>query len=390
MLCRWWVLDAEICEFYWFSIRSRSVSCSREGAKQSVRHSNWHWRNIGGFCIEKSPNVQAVEAGAGSSSVCDPMQSGKGETLLPFQFSGDNNFEFRSQIFDSDDMEIASATTELSSVLHESIKFDVVGIDLPLAWVLFLSTLLSIEWHNLTSHLFRDMMLVNIHKKPSTITVLQSSLNPFAPAFEVPTQNGASSVDVSPTNGSSPMLRHENGVSGFTKEGLGVLFEQPLNTSNAMVAVTGYEPKDDARICKFYDPSTGKCFKGNSCKFEHVQIMKSKWMMISPRAYGIIIERKIHFTDGTTRDKCPAKMVEIHAKQMILNAHDIIDIIPLCVISVEEFYAYMACEPEEMNPKQLGALMNMPENRAKFKPIQSAPGTCAGGRLFQLQNHQSN
>lgn len=80
--------------------------------------------------------VQAVKESAESSSVCDPMQSRKGGTSprqskLIFRFK--EYFEFSSQIYDSDGMEIASVPKALSSLLHESIEFDVVGIDEPLA-----------------------------------------------------------------------------------------------------------------------------------------------------------------------------------------------------------------------------------------------------------------
>lgn len=178
-------------------------------------------------------------------------------------------------------------------------------------------------------------MLVNIHKKPSTNTVLRPSLNPFADEFQMPTQKDASPViaqstsgpikcnqnavnvamsdnrvaavendfspeaykinqinDVEPNaspsvannataKGGSEKLLNEcipkepsDAVTVLTKKELAELYEEPLNTSNAMVAIMGYDPKDDERICLFYNPRTGKCFKGNNCRFEHVQIMK--------------------------------------------------------------------------------------------------------------------
>lgn len=46
-----------------------------------------------------------------------------------------------------------------------------------------------------------------------------------------------------------------------------ILMEEPLNTSNAMKAVTGYDPKDDKNLCKFTNPVTGEsfCFVSCSC-----------------------------------------------------------------------------------------------------------------------------
>lgn len=65
----------------------------------------------------------------------------------------------------------------------------------------------------------------------------------------------------------------------FTAEQLRELNEEPLNTENAMVAVMGYNPKDDKRICKFYNSKTNDCFKGAHCKYEHVEINKGIFIL---------------------------------------------------------------------------------------------------------------
>lgn len=60
-----------------------------------------------------------------------------------------------------------------------------------------------------------------------------------------------------------------NGMQ-LTQEQLDMLYEEPETmTTNAMRAVYGHDPQDDRRLCPFYDPKTGACWKGNSCKFEH-------------------------------------------------------------------------------------------------------------------------
>lgn len=66
----------------------------------------------------------------------------------------------------------------------------------------------------------------------------------------------------------------------LTTEQLRELNEEPLNTANAMVAVMGYNPKDDKRICKFYNPNTNECFKGAHCKYEHVQKNKGNFSFL--------------------------------------------------------------------------------------------------------------
>lgn len=177
------------------------------------------------------------------------------------------------------------------------------------------------------------MMLVNIIKKPSPTIMHRSSLNPFAAEFQMPaafTQpvysaiesnhkmnsatsdgyvaavenafsleayklnekfddcSGKSSSAATATNCANEKSiigciakARSDGVNELTKEELEELYEEPLNTSNALKAIMGYAPKDDERICRFYDPETGKCFKGNSCQFEHVPALKGIRIMFS-------------------------------------------------------------------------------------------------------------
>lgn len=169
------------------------------------------------------------------------------------------------------------------------------------------------------------MLLVNIHKKPTIIPIFKS-LNPFAEEFQMPAKNVLLSatnenlvvalrndlsletlkpnqtIDVEqkslqsvasnafepkhfanekPLNGCIPKIPF-NGVNHFTKEELEVWHDLPVSITNPMKAIMGYAPTDDERICKFYNPKTGKCFKGNNCSFEHVQIMKGKQTIAIP------------------------------------------------------------------------------------------------------------
>ncbi|CAD7011593.1 uncharacterized protein LOC101453621 [Ceratitis capitata] len=65
--------------------------------------------------------------------------------------------------------------------------------------------------------------------------------------------------------------------NGLTQEEMDMLAEEPLNTTNAMTAVLGYNPKDEQRICRFYDPKTGCCFKGANCRLEHTPQQPDGW-----------------------------------------------------------------------------------------------------------------
>jgi Tudor domain len=69
-----------------------------------------------------------------------------------------------------------------------------------------------------------------------------------------------------------PILNKEDGAvkkEMMTEEELEIWNEEPLNTGNAQVAVQGFSTRDDERLCKFYDPTIGGCFKGGRCKQRH-------------------------------------------------------------------------------------------------------------------------
>ncbi|XP_054740527.1 uncharacterized protein LOC129246044 [Anastrepha obliqua] len=65
--------------------------------------------------------------------------------------------------------------------------------------------------------------------------------------------------------------------NGLTAEEMDMLTEEPLSTSNAMTAVLGYNPKDEQRICRFFNPKTGACFKGANCRQEHTPLQADGW-----------------------------------------------------------------------------------------------------------------
>ncbi|KAM7342356.1 krimper isoform 2-T2 [Cochliomyia hominivorax] len=63
----------------------------------------------------------------------------------------------------------------------------------------------------------------------------------------------------------------------LSKVEIETLNEEPLNTSNVMKAIMGYDPTDDKHICRFYDTKTGACFKGANCKLLHIQQQPHGW-----------------------------------------------------------------------------------------------------------------
>ncbi|XP_034108661.1 uncharacterized protein LOC117570877 [Drosophila albomicans] len=55
----------------------------------------------------------------------------------------------------------------------------------------------------------------------------------------------------------------------LTEEQKAILETVEEGTSNAVKAVLGFNPTDDKRICRFYDPNIGGCFKGSHCRLMH-------------------------------------------------------------------------------------------------------------------------
>lgn len=88
-------------------------------------------------------------------------------------------------------------------------------------------------------------------------------------------------VELCPSIAQHPLNTESITKNYFTKEELEVWEEEPLNTGNALIAVQGFQTRDDHKICKFYDPTIGGCWKGGLCRMIHMT----------------------EITDGTCRDR---------------------------------------------------------------------------------------
>ncbi|XP_058832619.1 uncharacterized protein LOC131690695 isoform X2 [Topomyia yanbarensis] len=138
----------------------------------------------------------------------------------------------------------------------------------------------------------------------------------------------------------------------LTQEERAILYEEPESTTNAMKATMGFVPQDDRRICPFYDPTREGCFKGTSCRLEHVA----------------------KDPDGWTRDRALHK-VKIQARQMEPRIGSEHEIIPTAIISVQEFYGQLVtpgCGPA------LAALqmkLNEPKNVRAYRKMDHEPYT---------------
>ncbi|XP_036334099.1 uncharacterized protein LOC118744841 [Rhagoletis pomonella] len=117
--------------------------------------------------------------------------------------------------------------------------------------------------------------------------------------------------------------------NGLTPEEMDMLAEEPLNTSNAMIAVMGYNPKDEQRICRFYNPKTGACFKGANCRLEHTLLQPEGW----------------------TKDRIPAKtIIDNYFPMTRYTSGLIINITPTHVGQIEYFYAQINDPDNPMEP----------------------------------------
>lgn len=129
-------------------------------------------------------------------------------------------------------------------------------------------------------------------------------------------------------------------------------------TSNAMVAVTGYNPQDDARICRHYDPTTGGCFKGAHCRLEHVAILP----------------------DGWTRDQTTTTTQQCVAQQWP-HIGQTVHLVPTYITNVNGFYAQIVDGCNGSGHHQLTELTrcmnNTTADRSTLRPFdQRPPNAC--------------
>ncbi|KXJ71624.1 hypothetical protein RP20_CCG020140 [Aedes albopictus] len=136
----------------------------------------------------------------------------------------------------------------------------------------------------------------------------------------------------------------------LTKEQLDVLYEEPLNTTNVMKATLGYVPKDDVRICPFYDPKIQGCFKGAFCRLEHV----------AKDPHGWTRDRALH------KAKIRAQLVEPKRGAMV-------KLIPTTIVSVEEFYGQLDTKECSMGLRSLQQNLNDPIYVRDFREMDHKP-----------------
>ncbi|XP_058811409.1 uncharacterized protein LOC131676312 [Topomyia yanbarensis] len=165
------------------------------------------------------------------------------------------------------------------------------------------------------------------------------------------TLSGKPSVEIQPQT-EKPIQDCTYGISvdTLTKDQLEDLYEEPMNTTNVMKAVLGYDPQDDRRICPFYDPALEGCFKGSRCRLEHAAKL----------------------TDGWTRDKALHK-TKIRAELELPKVGSDLMLIPTYIANVDEFYAHIPLL--ELSEALIGMQNNLndPKYVREFKELNHEP-----------------
>uniref|UniRef100_A0A182QMP2 C3H1-type domain-containing protein n=1 Tax=Anopheles farauti TaxID=69004 RepID=A0A182QMP2_9DIPT len=137
----------------------------------------------------------------------------------------------------------------------------------------------------------------------------------------------------------------------LTEQELQQLDELPQSTTNAMKAVLGYVPKDDAQLCKFYDPVTKRCFKGANCRMRH----------------------EMKDPDGWTLDKDTVSAF-IPARLEDPQPDTFVTLLPTFIVDVNLFYAHIiGNETNDRKYEELMAKMNDPVMVAQYKPLKLMP-----------------
>nr|XP_019554003.2 uncharacterized protein LOC109423491 [Aedes albopictus] len=139
-------------------------------------------------------------------------------------------------------------------------------------------------------------------------------------------------------------------LSTLTQAQVDELYEEPLNTTNVMKAVLGYVPRDDQRICPFYDPAIEGCFKGSRCRLEHVAKLP----------------------DGWTRDKSLHK-IQIRAELVAPDVGTEMMVIPTFIVNVDEFYAHIPRQDLSKALIELQVQMNDDKIVENFRMLNHEP-----------------
>lgn len=129
--------------------------------------------------------------------------------------------------------------------------------------------------------------------------------------------------------------------------------EEPLNTNNPQIALQGFETKDD-RLCKFYDPEIGGCWKGGRCKLRH----------------------RAELNDGTLRDTAECHFDNIEKTMPLPRLHSNIKFKVTDMVTNNRFWCVYGGLKKERGGYDLVMLtnfMNLEEEVETYTKLTSIP-----------------
>ncbi|XP_052863882.1 uncharacterized protein LOC128270517 [Anopheles cruzii] len=160
-------------------------------------------------------------------------------------------------------------------------------------------------------------------------------------------------------------VEERNPLQNPTAEEVEQWNELPETTTNATKALLGFVPKDDATICKFYNPRTKRCFKGSNCRLRHVERDPNGW----------------------TLDK-DTIVVDVKAQMEVPQPNTRVTLQPTYVDDVNLFYAQIVpeCQAVRSDIESLPYKLNDPDSVALYREIKRFP--CSGELVLAMYENQ--
>lgn len=128
--------------------------------------------------------------------------------------------------------------------------------------------------------------------------------------------------------------------------------EPDEDTSDPQIATQGFKTVDDDRICKFFDPEIGGCWKGSRCRLRHVTTL----------------------TDGSCRDNV-ISLYDIGNFLDLPPLHTIINIEILTMVTANTFWChYVNLKKTQEDYDTLIDMMNSDNEIESYTRLKKAPG----------------
>lgn len=168
-------------------------------------------------------------------------------------------------------------TGEIFHLLPDHITFILQEADTKLPALAILCKL-KIDNNSLQAKQLLQKELMDLEFKTCTLEIVNARESILQVKFSKPDADVNLNTAAAASPETNPFRKCKYSTDMFSKQDIALLYEEhSMVTSNPMKAVMGYDPQDDRRICRFYDPKTDSCFKGANCKQEHTPLQPDGW-----------------------------------------------------------------------------------------------------------------